>query len=394
MRLFCELLLETHCGLVPVELAPYVVGSVFRGNDRLLRSDDAAYFFLLVEQFGLEDVWLAYVADRRFRVRDLMTIQPHMRLDLNAMSQTDCINAFRFDRDQIRAIVSKLPFEDVIITYQRDRCYSVEAFCIVLNRMSYPKQWHVMSKTFGRFPSALSRIFSTTMKMILQRAMPSILMYPVTQERMEMYREALVALGVPANLRISHVLDAKKEQSCKPQFGEQQQWSVHKSGHGFKYQTAQAPDGLIAHCSNAADGRNADPGILGRSGLVQFWRNHPILRNYRLLADSAYPTNDVIIALFKRPPNGVLHWAFQLFNSTVSPPRSCVEWGYKQVVGLWAFVDFKKTQKIGLVSVEAFWHLACWLTNLHTCANGGNQISTFFGVAPPSLEEFLHDTFE
>ena len=59
-----------------------------------------------------------------------------------------------------------------------------------------------------------------------------------------------------------------------------------------------------------------------------------------MLADAAYPNNDCIIALFKNPPNGLMSFLEQLFNDLLSPPRTSIEWGYKEVVNNWAFVDF------------------------------------------------------
>jgi hypothetical protein len=46
--------------------------------------------------------------------------------------------------------------------------------------------------------------------------------------------------------------------------------------------------------------------------------------------------------------------------------------------------------KIGKNGIMAMWHMAVFLTNAVTCANGGNQISTYFNLAPPSLEDNIH----
>jgi hypothetical protein len=48
--------------------------------------------------------------------------------------------------------------------------------------------------------------------------------------------------------------------------------------------------------------------------------------------------------------------------------------------------------KIQKSAIVPMWHLAIFLTNCLTCANGGNQISKYFGLAPPSLEEYIHNT--
>ncbi|CAN0455769.1 unnamed protein product, partial [Ascophyllum nodosum] len=35
------------------------------------------------------------------------------------------------------------------------------------------------------------------------------------------------------------------------------------------------------------------------------------------------------------------------------------------------------------------YRVSVFLTNLHTCLNGGNQISDYFGVKPPTAEQYL-----
>jgi hypothetical protein len=45
--------------------------------------------------------------------------------------------------------------------------------------------------------------------------------------------------------------------------------------------------------------------------------------------------------------------------------------------------------KIGKSGIIAMWHIAVFLANAVTCANGGNQISTYFNLAPPSLEDYI-----
>ena len=112
-----------------------------------------------------------------------------------------------------------------------------------------------------------------------------------------------------------------------------------------------------------------------------------------MLADTAYPNNDCVIALFKNPPNGLMSALEELFNDLLSPPRASIEWGYKEVVTNCAFVDYRKDLKFLKQDLEAIWHMAVWLTNLKTCANEGNQISAYFDCTPPTLEEYIANCF-
>ena len=71
-----------------------------------------------------------------------------------------------------------------------------------------------------------------------------------------------------------------------------------------------------------------------------------------------------------------------------------MEWGYDKIVCYWAFVDFKKQMKVQQVRVEAMRHIAVFLTNAIACAKGGNQISKYFNLSPPSMEQFLDNTMD
>ena len=83
-----------------------------------------------------------------------------------------------------------------------------------------------------------------------------------------------------------------------------------------------------------------------------------------------------------------------MLATTYSPTsmQTCVDWGYEKVVWHWAYIDYKKQMKIEQVQMEAMWHGAFWLTNVVTCVRGGNQISEYFDLPPPTAEENLRKT--
>ena len=76
------------------------------------------------------------------------------------------------------------------------------------------------------------------------------------------------------------------------------------------------------------------------------------------------------------------------FNKSMSKVRECVEWGFGKVVGTFAFVDFKKNQKVYLQPIGRMYMVAVLMTNVHTCFYG-SQTSQFFGIDPPDLHRYL-----
>ena len=69
--------------------------------------------------------------------------------------------------------------------------------------------------------------------------------------------------------------------------------------------------------------------------------------------------------------------------------RTSVEHGFAKLNSIFAFVDYSKNLKVFLQPVSKYYLVAALLTNAHT-ALYGNQISEFFGVKPPTLQEYFY----
>ncbi|TPX65512.1 hypothetical protein CcCBS67573_g08109 [Chytriomyces confervae] len=78
------------------------------------------------------------------------------------------------------------------------------------------------------------------------------------------------------------------------------------------------------------------------------------------------------------------------FNASMSSVPVSVEWGFGLIEKYWAFCDYHKNLKLWIQPVGVYYSVACILTNIHTCMNGGNQISDFFKILPPSAQEYFH----
>ena len=113
-----------------------------------------------------------------------------------------------------------------------------------------------------------------------------------------------------------------------------------------------------------------------------------MLRNgehFRLYGDPGYANSKFILSPFKLARPGSKR---AQFNKDMSALRVSVEWSFGKIVNLFAFLDFKKTQKIRLQPLGKMFVVAALLTNCHTCLNGSST-SNVFGLAPPLLEEYL-----
>jgi hypothetical protein len=332
--------------------------------------------------------WLLLLHLRYFYKVEL-PILPHLRWNLNDLTDAECNKYFRFSHRNIQMLVTKLEFPDVLITPNRDRIMSVEAFCLLLRRLSYPNRWVDLKDNFGRHPSSMSRILQCVMNYILLRIKVSLLFYPLNAERLQQYATAFLQRGVPPIIQLFSVIDTKKQQICRPSRHQRAFYSGHKRMHCVKYQTLEGPDGLFLHVSPCNDGRRGDGYILRKSRLQNFLEQNHLFNGYYVLGDSAYPNNNVMVSIFR---GNNLPAAAEAFNRVMCPIRTCVEWGYAKIVRYWAFVDFKKQMKVQSGRIEAMWRIAAFLTNAVLCAKGYNQISKYFDLPPPTLDQFLDNT--
>ncbi|KAG7381128.1 hypothetical protein PHYPSEUDO_006409 [Phytophthora pseudosyringae] len=69
------------------------------------------------------------------------SIIPDVRFRLSERGNAYCKVYYRFTKEEIRALTTALHFPDVVITRKRSRCCSIEAVCIVLERLTYPSSW-------------------------------------------------------------------------------------------------------------------------------------------------------------------------------------------------------------------------------------------------------------
>ena len=78
------------------------------------------------------------------------------------------------------------------------------------------------------------------------------------------------------------------------------------------------------------------------------------------------------------------------YNKAMSEVRATVEWLFGIIKNYFKFIDFKKEMKLCLSTVGKVYEVCALLQNAHTCLYG-NQVSTFFGVDPINLQEYLSE---
>ncbi|KAF4029261.1 DDE superfamily endonuclease [Phytophthora infestans] len=295
---------------------------------------------------------------------------PAVTFDLASYTDANSELEFRFDVAGVYELRSLLRIPDTVVTAHGDTCSEGTAWlCRVF--------LHMIDYVHDTFADKLFMAES------------------IVSARMEEYCEAVEAKGAPTE-GVFGFPDGTKVAVCRPsprrhgERGENLQkhlYSGHKRIHCLNYQAVTAPDGLCIHFWGPMEGRRHDSTMLRESGLLEYFDEHQDTFEGKLLyGNPAYGTRKYIVSGYKG--NSVSADESD-FNSEMSRLRESVEWNFKCMKTLWSYVEYNKQQKVRLSPVGKFVKVAMLQTNCHNCYYGGNQISQYFDLPPPSLQDYL-----
>ena len=78
------------------------------------------------------------------------------RLDLDKLDETECLERFRFSKQDIARLAQGLRLPDKFIGYQGTTCNNIEGLCLLLRRLAYPCRYIDLIPIFGRAKAELS----------------------------------------------------------------------------------------------------------------------------------------------------------------------------------------------------------------------------------------------
>ena len=186
--------------------------------------------------------------------------------------------------------------------------------------------------------------------------------------------------GIPQN--VAMFIDGKIWNLCRPVRHQQILYSGYKHIHCVKFQSVVLASGLFINMYGPM-APQGDSFVLGASGVIDFLHQLFRLHNitpFAMYGDSAYALSEVLLKEYPYPCE---------FNSIMSSVRETVEWGFKEIVSHFAWLDYNKNMKLLLQPVGKYWVVASLLVNCWTYLYG-NQISVFFDSPPcPDLETYL-----
>lgn len=311
--------------------------------------------------------------------------------DLSTLSGEECKALFRFEKEHIPLLRTELGLPNRLKGENGCVFSGDEGLCVVLRRLAYPNRLSDLSHLFDRSSVELSLVFNKTLNFIHEEKcdlLKTLNQRWLSHANLDTFAQSVSAAGAPLT-NCWGFIDGTVRPICRPSLHQRLVYNGHKRVHGLKFQMVSAPNGMIANLFGPIEGKRHDSGMLRESRLLEDLEQSmtkPDGSVYCLYGDPAYPLRPQLIAPFR---GAVLPDDQARFNKRMSSVRVTVEWAFGKILSNFAFVDYKKNQKLYLQPVGQYYDVAALFTNCHTCLYG-SEVGDFFGLQPPSLHEYLH----
>jgi len=281
------------------------------------------------------------------------------------------------------------------------KCDRLEAFCLVLYRLAYPVRWEDVRGWFGgRSVPWLSNIYHAVLDIlhaVAERVLLSL--SPRLKDRVVAYSQAMERVS---QLPAWGALDGDHMDVCRPTVGQRAFYSGNGQAHTIRALGIYAPSGLCEMLFGCVPGSASDLNMFNDSNLEarldafhdSCEREHDL--DTFVVADGIFSnTSNVLTPYTKRSRNGAkipLRVKQRVFGFFLSRGRIGAEWGNKDVLTTFASLVFTPQQQVLHSSPEKAYMVAVLLCNLIKCASRGTQqFESYFGVAPPTLEQYLDE---
>lgn len=327
---------------------------------------------------------------------------PRVRMSIDAIaSEDDAYHDFRFTRVALFRLVPLLHLPESFCTHRnRYTADREEAVLLVLYRLAYPGRWRDrgMRETFQRSASELSEIFNETVGMLHRQwtrlitcwrdvfAPPNARFLAEATARKMGYNGALFLLfGDGSDIYITRPGGSYDLQRAM--------YTGHHRQHAVLFLGFVTPNGMWAMVFGPFAGTTNDVTAYTTANVESKLRHllAPVNAGrapgdvVSAAGDSIFPQSDVM----QVRRTGVLTRNERDYNIAFSSVRIAVEWSFSKVFTLWAHTNWYMKLSVGASPVGTVVLVAFFLTNCHTCFYG-SQVGQYFGVLPPTIEEYLH----
>lgn len=321
------------------------------------------------------------------------------RMLIQDLDDTTSISNFRFRKEDLQRLADLLwprlgpHFEGTKESIKVKNKYRIPfetGILLVLFWLARARKIHCeMESYFGMRQSHMCAVIATFVNVIYNFAFRFLNNPALHKPRMPLYA-SLIQRKIDVVDNVWGFIDGTLRKTCRPTYHQRIMYSGHKRAHGLKFQSVIAPDGLFVDLFGPIEGSRHDSYMLGQSNLLVKLRelmpeDGSLGTVYSIYGDPAYPQSLHLFGGFRNavPGSPEAHW-----NTLMSQVRQVVEWGFKEIIAQWAFVDSRPRMKIIQSPIAKYYVIAAFLTNLRNCFYGG-QIASYFDTVPMSIEEYL-----
>jgi hypothetical protein len=308
---------------------------------------------------------------------------------------------FRFSKSDVRTIVGLLvevaDLPEVVTSYAGDSAPLLIAFLCLCMKYAWPTRLGTMTEMFGKGASWISRV-TKALRVLLVNKFHYGLRHPRVLSAEELRTFAAAVERISGCDVCFGFLDGTIRPVCKPQDAQGEFYNGKDRVHALKYQIVSTPDGMIRHLDGPWPGRRHDQHMVTSAPTQQ---GIPVLQNwllqhprtpygtaYFIYADAGYSTAPCIETPW---PDGAFNLQHEAYNQAMAASRIAVEWEFGHILFYWAAHHFKPQQKVMTEQgIGQVYTVSALLTNFYNCLHP-SKTSTYFGVSPPSLRDYMCD---
>lgn len=309
-----------------------------------------------------------------------------------------CRHRFRFTALKLEELHFRLFGEQRVVVVGHEAFNTMEALLVTLQKLAFPTRLRTLSDDYGRHVSTLSRMFNWVVLEYMADHHARLFGNPARfRPFVRDWIHAARDKGVPFDG--IGAIDGTRMGIARPGRYQELCYNGYFGGHCLNYLLLVGANGLVLTMYGPVEGTRHDAHLFRVGAFHE--RLEQLLGGHRAAyplvgvgADSAFPQTEYVYPIIKSTKaNPVLpgspERAYNTSNSRLL--RIISEWGVKQTKLHW--------KALGLTAEMPLWRPGCgvgnlfcfatFLSNAMSCSRGGNQISSYYGLAAPSLEIYM-----
>jgi len=324
-------------------------------------------------------------------------------------ANADFRHDFRFDRAHLPRLIRAMRLPETV-TFKGYSFTADEAVSVLLLTLATNATLNKINQKFGIKRSKASTIMSWSVQVLHDMWYKPLFVTDFRRWTRDFPEWAAAVCQVQGGddgtsyRGIVAFVDGTLNPTCRPPPWLQRAfYSGYKKKHGVHWQGTLALMGLLIDLAGPFEGRHTDKWMLNVSELTDRLKQAldwavdnegaPVTwpaGDIYFFGDAGYNRRLQMQVMHAKPPGRELTDAQTRVNLRLSKSRIANEWIFGRIGALWPYVACKTKLKVRVGNVGSVFIVATLLTNALTCLEG-SATSKYFGLVPPTLEEYFDD---